>query len=185
MSETKKKTGPLLSVVLSAFDNPAELYSAAEKMRDAGYKEFDCHSPFPIHGMDHAMGLTRSPLAYGVFVMAMSAVVGMIGFTYWISTIDYPLVISGKPLFSYVAFTPPIFAVGVLTGAIVTVLGMLALNRLPRFHHPLFKSKMFEKFSDDGFFVSVQSNDPQYDEEKVKSFLTSIGGKNVEVLKDE
>jgi hypothetical protein len=185
MHETKTSNAPAMSVVLGAFDGPAELFAAAEKMRDAGYKEFDCHSPFPIHGMDHAMGLSRSPLAYVVFILAMSAVVGMIGFTYWISVIEYPLVISGKPFFSYVAYTPPIFAVGVLTGAISAVLGMMALNKLPWLNHPLFKSKMFERVTDDGFFVSVQSNDPQYDEEKVKSFLMSIGGKNVEVLRDE
>lgn len=180
-----KKEEPAMSVLLAEFGGPGELFAAAEKMRDAGYKEFDCHSPFPIHGMDHAMGLKRSPLARIVFIAAMSGVAAMIGMTYWVHAVEYPLVISGKPFFSYQAFAPPIFAVGVLSGAITAVLGMLALNKLPRLNHPLFRSARFERVTDDSFFVSVQSNDPQFDEERVKSFLASIGGKNLEVVRDE
>ncbi len=182
MSEMKAKEEKHTSMVMAQFDDPGALLHAAEKTRDAGYKEFDCHSPFPVHGMDGAMGLSRSPLAKIVFVIAMSAVCGMIALTYYVSVIAYPLVISGKPLFSYVAYAPPIFAIGVLTGALTAVFGMLALNKLPMPYHPLFNSPNFSKVTDDGFFVTVQSSDPQYDEQKVKSFLTSIGGKNVEVI---
>lgn len=182
MSETKTKEEKHTSMVMAQFDDPGSLLHAAKQTRDAGYKEFDCHSPFPVHGMDGAMGLSRSPLAKIVFVIAMSAVCGMIALTYYVSVIAYPLVISGKPLFSYVAYAPPIFAIGVLTGALTAVFGMLALNKLPMPYHPLFNSPNFSKVTDDGFFVTVQSNDPQYDEQKVKSFLTSIGGKNVEVI---
>lgn len=185
MSEKKKEASDGRSIVLADFDGPGPLFAAAERMRDAGYKKFDCHSPFPIHGMDRAMGISRSPLAIIVFFVAFSAVLGMVGFVYWLSVIEYPLVISGKPLFSYQAFTPPFFAVGVLTGALTAVVGMLVLNKLPRYHHPLFESKMFERVTDDGFIISVQSNDPQFDEEKVKSFLKSIGGNNVEVIREQ
>lgn len=182
MSETKVKEEKHMSVIMAEFADPGSLLQAAEKARDAGYKEFDCHSPFPVHGMDRAMGLSRSPLAKLVFIFAMSAVGGMIALTYYVSVIAYPLVISGKPLFSYVAYAPPIFASGVLTGALTAVIGMLALNKLPMPYHPLFNSSSFSKVTDDGFFVTIQSNDPQYDEAKVKSFLTSIGGKNIEVI---
>ncbi len=182
MSETKVKEEKKMSLVVAEFTDPGALLHAAEKTREAGYKEFDCHSPFPVHGMDRAMGLSRSPLAKIVFVIAMSAVCGMIALTYYVSVIAYPLVISGKPLFSYVAYAPPIFAIGVLTGALTAVIGMLALNKLPMPYHPLFNSANFAKVTDDGFFVSIQSNDPQFEESKVKSFLSSIGGRNVEVI---
>jgi hypothetical protein len=185
MSETKQEAAAGPSIVLAEFDGAAALFSAAEKLRDAGYREFDCHSPFPIHGMDRAMGIKRSPLAFIVFACAFSAVFFMIWLTYYVGAVDYKLVISGKPFFSYQAYAPPIFAMGVLTGAITAVLGMMALNRLPRLHHSLFRSKNFERVTTDGFFVSVQSDDPQYDETRVKAFLASIGGKNVEVLRDE
>ncbi len=144
--------------VMAEFKNPADLIHGAEKMRDAGYKHFDCHSPFPIHGMDEAMGEKRSPLGYIVGVVGFFAIVGMIAFQGWTSAIDYPIIVSGKRFFSYQAFVIPTWAVMVLSSAIVTVLGMIALNRLPRFHHPVFYSDNFEKFSTDGFFISVKSN---------------------------
>lgn len=185
MSETKsEKEAAPMSIVLAEFKGPPELFHAAEKMRDAGYKSFDCHSPFPIHGMDRAMGLERSWLAVVCFFIAMSVVAGMTGFVYYVS-MDYKLVISGKPFFSYVAYVPPVWAVGILTCALTAVFGMMAFNKIPRPHHPLFNSENFSRVTHDAFFISVQSDDPQYDEAKVKTFLTSIGGKNLEVLTDE
>ncbi len=185
MSETKiEKKEDALTIVLAEYKDAAALYHAAEKVRDAGYKSFDCHSPFPIHGMDRAMGLGRSHLAFVTFFIGMSAVALMTWFVYYLS-MDYKLVISGKPFFSYVAYLPPVYAVGILTGALTAVFGMMAFNKIPRPHHPLFNSENFSRVTHDAFFISLQSDDPQYDEAKVKAFLISIGGKNLEVLKDE
>lgn len=180
MSETKREP----TYFLAEFDGPGGLLEAAKKVRDAGYKMFDCHSPFPIHGMDQAMGLKRSPLGVIVFLCAFTGVFSMIALTYWVSVEAYPLIISGKPLFSYPAYAPPIFAIGVLTGGITSLLGMLALNKLPRPHHPLFNSESFSRATSDGFFVSIEAESSE-DENKIKSFLSSIGGKNVEVIKGE
>ena len=176
MAEQKKK------LMLAEFENPAGLLSAAKNMRDAGYKKFDCHSPFPIHGMDSAMGLKRSPLGW---ITGLSALVGgslALWIQWWTSAVDYPLVISGKPYFSFQAFVPVTFGGAVLFGAIGAVVGMFILNKLPRPHHPIFESDRFAKFSDDGFFVSIYSDDPMFDEEKLPIFLGNIGGKNIEVL---
>ncbi len=172
------------AVILAQFDSANDLYHAAEKLRDDGYKEFDCHSPFPIHGMDEAMGLKRSPLGYIVFVIGSMGLIGILTLMWWTSSVDYPLVISGKPFFSYPAFVPITFALTVLTSAIGATLSMLAINQLPRLVHPLFNSDRFAKFSDDGFFVSVESNDKKYDEARTSEFLKSIGGKHIEILKD-
>lgn len=173
------------AVILAEFDSPDTLYRAAEKIRDAGYKEFDCHSPFPIHGMDAAMGLKRSPLGFIVFLLGTIGLLFGVWLTWWTSAVDYPHVISGKPYFSYQAFVPVIFALTVLVSAITASIGMLAINQLPRLAHPLFNSERFNKFSDDGFFVSIESSDNNYDEKKTINFLQSIGGKNIEMLKDE
>jgi len=130
---------------LARFANPAELIEAAKKIRDAGYQKFDCHSPFPIHGMDDAMGLKRSPLGYIVGAMTLTgATVGM-SLQYWIAAVDYPLVISGKPFFSWQAFMIVTFALFVLFGAFGAVFGMLHLNRLPRLHHPVFSKANFKR----------------------------------------
>lgn len=171
--------------LLAQFANPADLIEAAKKVRDAGYKKFDCHSPFPIHGMDDAMGLKRSPLGYIVGIATVTgAAVGM-GFQYWTAAVEYPLVIAGKPFFSWQAFIIVTFALFVLFGAFAAVFGMFHLNRLPRLHHPLFYSDQFEKATDDAFFVSIEAEDENFDAEKTKAFLASIGGSNIELITGE
>ena len=171
--------------LLASFEDPAKLLEAARKIRAAGYTKYDCHSPFPIHGMDDAMGLKRSPLGYIVFAVAVVALLGGFALEWWTSTVDYRLVISGKPFFSYQAYGPVAFALMVLASAFVSLLGMLALNKLPMFFHPLFSSKNFENVMDDGFFVSIESADDKYDPEGTKNFLSGIGANNVEVISAE
>ncbi len=171
--------------ILARFSGPAALLEAGGKIREAGYRKFDCHSPFPIHGMDRAMGLKRSPIGWIAGLCALVGGTGGIALQWYASTISYPLVISGKPFFSFQAYVPVTFALAVLGAAFGSVFGMLFLNRLPRWHHPLFQSERFGKFSDDAFFVSIESDDPLYDAIKTPDFLESIGGMNTEVLKDE
>jgi hypothetical protein len=171
--------------VLARFENPAELIGAAKKVRDAGYEKFDCHSPFPIHGMDDAMGLKRSPLGFIVGAMTITGATLGMGFQAWVAAIDYPLVISGKPFFSWQAFVIITFALFVLFGAFGAVFGMLHLNRLPRLHHPVFYSDNFARATNDAFFVSIEAEDEKFDEAKIQAFLTSIGGKDVELVAGE
>lgn len=171
--------------ILAEFDNPGHLLEAAEKLRDAGYKKFDCHSPFPIHGMDAAMGLKRSPLGYIVFVVAFLSLSAGVLLEWWTSTIDYPLVISGKPFFSYQAYGPVAFAIMVLCSSFVALFGMLALNKLPMFFHKLFYSPHFNKVTNDGFFVSIDDSDPKFDIRATQEFLSGIGSKNMEVVTEE
>lgn len=172
-------------VILAEFGSPGELLHAAEKMRDEGYKEYDCHSPFAIHGMNDAMGLKRSPLGYIVFAVGSLGLLGSLGLQWWTSAIDYPLVISGKPFFSGPAFVPITFALTILTSAITAVIGMIAINELPRLRHPLFNSERFGKFSDGSFFISVDSSDRKYSDAHTAGFLKTIGGQNIEILTDE
>lgn len=176
---------PLPDLILAEFKNPGQLLHAAEKLRDAGYKKFDCHSPFPIHGMDDAMGLQRSPLGYIIGVMGSLGLLGMLGLTYWTNIYGYPMVISGKPYFSWQAFIPVVFAITILMSAFGAFFGMLSINKLPQLFHKIFFSERFAKVTDNAFFVSLEADDPIYDEEKVKSFLESIGGTNIEVIKEK
>jgi len=171
-------------VILAEFDSAGDLIGAARKLREAGYKKYDCHSPFPIHGMDAAMGLKRSPLGFLIAACGTTGLVGATLLQWWTSAVDYPLVISGKEFFSFQAFVPVAFALTVLLSALGATFGMFALNKLPRLSHPVFNSERFKKFSDDGFFVSVEATDPKYDAHETARFLESIGGKQPEVLKD-
>ncbi len=169
--------------IMAFFESSGDLLVAAKKTRDAGYTKFDAHSPFPIHGMDDAMGLKRSPLGWICGLSALILGSGLLALQWWTSAVDYKLVISGKPLFSFQAYVPVTFAGAVIGGAFAAVLGMMILNGLPRPFHPLFYSDSFEKFSDDGFLVSIEADDPKFDERETKAFLESIGGKNIEVVR--
>ena len=168
--------------VIAEYDGPAALLSAAKRVREAGYTDFDCHSPFPIHGMDQAMGLRRSALGWVVGSMATIGVLGAIGLQWWTSSVDYKFLISGKPFFSFQAYVPITFGLGVLLAAFAAVLGMFHFNRLPRLNHPVFTSEHFKKVSTDGFFVSIEATDSKFDARETATLLQAIGATHVELL---
>jgi hypothetical protein len=168
--------------LLAEFATPGELYHACERVRDAGFTRWDAHTPFPVHGLDRAMGLRRSPLPW--IVLAMGLTGAALGFLlqWWVHTEAYPLVISGKPYNAWPAFIPITFEVGVLFAALGAVFGMFGLNRLPMHHHPLFRSKVFERVTDDAFFISIESWDPKFDPSATRTLLASAGARSVELL---
>ncbi len=167
---------------LAEFATPADLYHACEGVRDAGYTRWDAHAPFPVHGLERAMGLEASRLPWVVLILAVGGAVAGMGLQGWVSTTAYPLVISGKPFFSWPAFVPVTFELGVLGGALGAVFGMLAINQLPTLYHPLFGSKSFEKASDDGFFLSIESWDPKFDARETVDLLRRLGATQVELV---
>jgi len=167
---------------LAEFATPAELYHACERVRDAGFTRWDAHSPFPVHGLDKAMGLRRSTLPWLVLVMALAGGALGFGLQAWVHMSAYPLVISGKPFFSWPAFIPITFELSVLFGALGAVFGMLGMNKLPMHHHPLFRSAAFERVTDDAFFISIESWDPRFDPAATGNLLESLGARRVELL---
>lgn len=170
--------------LLARFESPEDLMKATIKVRDYGFEKFDCHTPYPVHGLDDAMGLKRSILGYIVGVGAIGgASIGLL-LQWYVSTVDYPIVISGKPLFSWQAYMIITFVLMVLGGALSSLLGMFHLNRMPTFNHPLFNSKIFEKATDNYFFISIESKDPLFSEKDTTDFLNSIGGKDIEVVSE-
>jgi hypothetical protein len=128
------------------------------------------------------MGLGRSPLPWLVLALALGGALGGFALQGWVHSIEYPLVISGKPYFAWQAYVPITFELAVLGGALGAVLGMLALNRLPRHHHPVFASASFERASDDRFFISVESRDPRFDAAATSRLLAEAGAAGLEWL---
>lgn len=167
---------------LARFETPKALYRACERVRDAGYSKWDAHSPFPVHGLDDAMGLKASKLPWLVLLLGLSGAGGGMLLQWWVAAMAYPLMISGKPLFSWPAFVPVTFELGILCGALGAVLGMLGLNQLPMLYHPLFNSKQFERMGDDAFFISIEAWDPKFDSQQTVEFLNSLGAAEVEVV---
>lgn len=167
--------------VAAEFGSARDLYHAAEKLRAAGYQRFDVFSPFPIHGMDDAMGLKRSMLGKFVFCGGLTGFLTAVALEFIPSSILYPLIVMGKPtnLFTVPAFFPIMFELTILLSAFTAVFGMLIMNGLPRWNHPIFNWERFKKCSDDRFFVVIESRDARYSESDAQDFLTSIGGENI------
>lgn len=177
-------TTPKLVGLLAEYKDPKALIHAAEKLRDAGYKNFETYSPFPIHGMDPAMGIEDSVLGW---IVAICGTVGLIsGFVLqtWVSTSAYRLVTSGKELFSFQAFVPVCFELMVLFAGFGAVFGMFILNGLPQLYHPLFKNPRFNTATSHGFFVTVDAVDSRFSLDGTARFLQEIGGLTVEVVED-
>jgi hypothetical protein len=170
--------------VLAEFPNPKALFDACEQVRDQGFRNWDAHTPYPVHGLDGAMGLAPSSVPWIALVSGLSGAAGGFLLQTWVSVSAWPLVISGKPLFSWQAFVPVTFECGVLAAALGAIVGMLYLNRLPMHHNPLFESSRFEAASDDKFFISIEATDPSFDADQTGSFLQGLGASHVELVKE-
>ena len=180
---------------IAEFETPGDLMAAAEKVRDAGYKWWDCHTPFPVHGLDKAMGIKRTILPVLVFgagatgtaaAFALQAFTNSLGWTIWagVWVTGYPFLISGKPAMSLPAFIPVMFEVTILFSALACVSLMFLFNGLPQLYHPLFKSNRFRRASNDRFFISIEARDPKFLPKKTEEFLKTLDPVAVEAVED-
>jgi hypothetical protein len=172
-------------LLLAEFDSAGSVLHAAERLRDAGYTSFDAHTPFPVHGMDRAMGLGDSRLGWIVAAMATAGFTTAVLLITWANHWSYPFVVGGKPPLSIPSYAPVTFELTVLFSAFGAVFGMLGLNKLPRHHHPVFFSDRFRAATDDKFFLSVEREDPKFDLTKTRELLEGAKATHVEVIEDE
>ncbi len=170
--------------LLAEFEHPGALLQAARKVREAGYRHFDTHSPFPIHGMDKAMGLGQSKVGYIAFLGGATGLALATWLQWWTSAVDYPINISGKPFFAFEPSIPIMFELTVLFSALFAVGGMLLLNGLPRPYNPLFYSRSFARVTDDAFFLHIAASDRQFNLKHTEAFLRGAGAKSAEVIHD-
>jgi hypothetical protein len=170
--------------VVAEYASPHDLLEAVKAVRAAGFSRVDTHTPFPIHGMDKAMGLSGSKLPFFVLFGGLTGTASAVALQWWMNAFDYPFRIGGKPIFSYQAYVPIGFELTVLLSAFTTVFGMLALCMLPRPYHPLFTHDRFGRFSDDGFFLSIEANDSQWNQEKAEAALAKAGGQHITIIRD-
>jgi hypothetical protein len=170
--------------VVAEFPSVPALYHAAEQVRDKGYRFWDVHSPFPIHGMDKAMGLRKSPLGYIIFCGGLTGFLTAASLEFIPSSFLYPLIVHGKPLtfFTVPAFFPIMFELTVLFSAFTAFFGVFVMNRLPRLHHPIFDYEPFLRVTDDAFFLIIEASDPRFSDTTTREFLEEIGGKDVTLL---
>jgi hypothetical protein len=170
--------------LLAEFTNPADTMHAAEALRDKGFRRWDVYTPYPVHGMDKAMGLKNSKVGWFSFLGGVSGYATGMLMIWFMNKFDYPILVGGKPLFSPMSAFPPSYELTILFGAFGTLFGMLFLNRLPRLHHPLLKHKRFALATHDRFFVVVECDDPQYREAETRKLLESLGCSRIELVED-
>lgn len=175
---------PGLYGYLAEFREPWDLIDAAAKVRDAGYTRWDCHTPFPLHGLDGAMGIRGTRLPWLVLCGGLTGLTLALLMQWWMNAHDYPFLISGKPLFGLPAAVPVTFELTVLLSALTTFFGMWALNMLPQHHHPLFNSERFRRATSDRFFISIEARDPLFRGEGTREFLAGLGADAVEPVED-
>jgi len=167
------------------YDSAAAVLDAAKKVRDAGYRRWDVFSPFPVHGLDKVMGLGNSKVGWFSFLFGAGTFVGTMAMIWYMNDFDYPIVIGGKPMFSEPMSVVPSYILLVLMAGLGTFIGMVALNELPRHHHPLFAKKRFELVSRDKFFLVIGSNDPKFSETGTRKLLEDVGGAQIEMVEDK
>lgn len=168
--------------MLAEYDTPGELVSAARKVRDAGYTEFDCFSPFPVHGIDPAMGIKRTILPLIIFGGGFTGAVSGIALQWWCNTHTWQWNISGKPLWptTVPAGIPIAYELGILLAVLTSFFGMWMANKLPQVWHPLFRSERFGRVTDDGFFLAIEARDRRFDAVHTRKLLTDAGAIAVE-----
>lgn len=166
--------------ILAEYDTPGELIEAARKVRDAGYSEFDCFSPFPVHGIDEAMGIKRTILPLIIFVGGFSGTVGGILLQWWCNAYNWPWNISGKPAWSIPANIPIGFETTILMAVLTSFFGMWIMNKLPQVWHPFFRLERFGRASDDAFLLGIEARDQRFDVERTSKLLQDAGAVAVE-----
>ncbi len=186
-------SGERLYGLLAEFETPAAIYEAAQRVRDAGYRWWDCHTPFPVHGLDKAMGIRPTILPW--IVMACGVAGATFGFLLqwftnatsfdmwalvWIRGYDF--LIAGKPILSGAVYPIVMFELTVLAAALGCVVLMLLLNKLPSLYHPCFKCERFGRATDDRFFIVIEARDPLFYRGETEEFLRALGPAAVEEL---
>jgi len=160
--------------LMAEFDNADALLKAAQRTYDEGYRRMDAYSPFPIHGLAQAVGYRHRILPW--LVLAGGILGGVAGFSlqYWVSVIELPLNIGGRPLNSWPSFIPVTFECTILGAALTAVLGMLALNGLPKPYHPVFNAERFRLASSNRFFLCIEAADRKFEQSAVTAYLKSL-----------
>src|SRR3982750_388925 len=179
MNGTAKSFG-----MIAEFRTAADILHAAEKVREAGFRKWDVFTPFPVHGMDRAMGLKNSKVGWFAFLGGVAGYTTGMLMIWWMNAYDYPIVVGGKPMFSPHGAFPPSYELTILFGAFGSLFGMLFLNRLPRLHHPLLKNRRFALATHDRYFVVIETTDPKYSEIETRKLLESAGSKHIEMVED-
>lgn len=183
-NQVSEKPAPLHGL-LAEYESPAEILAASRKVREAGFSRWDTFTPFPVHGIEKAMGIKMTILPWIVLGAGLTGLATAILLQWWTNSYNYPWIISGKPLWSIPANVPIMFELTVLFSGITTLIGMLVLNNLPMPAHPLDFVKRFARSTDDRFFLLIEAADPKFDEVRTRQLIDGTHPKAVEAVLED
>jgi hypothetical protein len=183
----KTPFGHNVYAMAAEYPSAAALYEAAKRVRDAGFRRWDVYSPFPIHGMDEAMGLGKSWLSGWVLFGGVSGLLTAALVEFGPSWGLYRLIVHGKPWNFWVvpAFFPIMFELTVLFSAFAAFFAVLIMNGLPRPNHPMFNWNRFARVSNDGFFLAIEARDPRFTEIEARQLFERSGGEHITIIHEE
>lgn len=168
--------------ILAEYDAVDPLMDACVRVRDAGYTKWDAHTPFPVHGLDGAMGVKPTRLPWLVLACGLTGLSCGLLMQWWMNTVDYPFMISGKPMFSLPAFVPVTFELTVLLSGFAAFFGSLGINKLPSWFNPLFLNDRFKRATNDRFFIYIEAKDPIFDGARAERLLTETQPLHMETV---
>lgn len=169
--------------LMAEFSTPDDVMAAARSLRAGGYRQLDAYVPYPVEGLDEALGFRRSWLNWG------AGAAGAFGaaFAFWIQWITnhrlLPLNIGGRPSFAIAAFLIIVFETMVLFTGVAAFVLFFWTCRLPKLVHPLFRVEGFESASVDRFWLGVSAADDQFDVERTESDLRRLGATRIEIAR--
>jgi hypothetical protein len=168
--------------LMAEFSSEDSLLTATRAAYDAGYRRMDAYSPLPIEGLAEALGFRHTRVPLIVLIGGVIGCVGGFALQYWISVVDYPVNVGGRPYNSWPSFIPVTFELTILVAALAALLGMLVLNGLPMPYHPVFNVPRFAQATRDRFFLCIEANDPKFDRDTSRQFLERLNSTSVIVV---
>jgi hypothetical protein len=178
------KTRSLLYGFLVEFDNPEALKACIRRAREEGFRRMDAYTPFPVEGVAEELGIHHSIVPTIVLIGGLLGALTGIVMQVYSAVFDYPLNIGGRPLNSWPSFVIVTFELTILFAGVSAVLGMLAINGLPKPHHPLFNEPRFDRVTQDRFFFCIEATDPKFDKDKTWNFLQGLKPEGVYAVHD-
>ncbi len=172
-------------LLMAEFTTPDALTHAIEKLREKGYSDLDAYTPYLMPNLENTLGLGRSKLQRLVFPIAMGAAASAYGLMWYLNGINYNLNVGGRPGHASPAFVPITFETGVLVAGLTAVALIFVFAALPRLSHPVFDAEGFDRASIDRFYVSIDADDPKFDEEKLRVDLKELGAETISFVGDK
>lgn len=169
--------------IMAEFETPEALLKAAEHVYEAGYRQMDAYTPFPVEGLAEAIGFTKNRIPLIVLIGGLIGTATAYGMQYWMTVVDYPINVGGRPLHSWPSFIPITFELTILFAAFAAVFGMLVLNKLPQPYHPSFEVPAFVRASQDRFFLAIEASDPAFDAKATRTMLQKLNPTTITDIK--